>query len=138
MIHDLQRHDLLGQQFQRPARTPFGLRPTGHRDQLGLLLAVEHPFDAGTNLLPAIQCRVESLFDKPFPQRLDRPHSHPQRLGGLGVLQLRPRLRFIHSQQNVCVTNPIDRGFADPHQLLQLPTFLGLQPNQVLFHVDPP
>ncbi len=138
MLHDLQRHDPLGQQFQRPAHTPLGLRATGNRDQLGLILAVEHPFDAGTNLLLALQRRVEPLFDEPFPQRLDRSHRYAERFGDLGVLQLRPRLRFIHSQQNVCVTNPVGRGFADPHQFLQLPTFLGLQSNQVPFHVDPP
>ncbi len=138
MIHDLQRHDLLSQQLQRPTHTPFGPGTTGNRDQPALLLAVEHVFDAGTSLLLTLQCRVESFFDEPFPQRLDRPHSHPERLGGLGVLQLRPHLRFIHSQQNVCMTNSVSRGFANPHQLLQWPTFLGLQPNQVLFHVDPP
>ncbi len=34
---------------------------TGNRDQLGLLLAVEHPFDAGTNPLLALQGRLEPL-----------------------------------------------------------------------------
>ena len=81
MLHDLQHHDPLGQQFQCPAHTPLGLGATGNRDQLGLLLAVEHPFDAGTSLLLALQCHIESLFDDPFPQRLDRPHRHAKRLG---------------------------------------------------------
>lgn len=138
MLDDLKRHHPLGQKFQRPACTTLRLGTTGDGDQLGLLLAIEHPFDTGTNLLLALQCRVQPFFDEPLAERLDRSHRYPERRGDLRVLQLRPHLRFIRRQQDVRMTNPVGAGLPRPDELFQPLTLIGLQPNHISLHVDPP
>lgn len=138
MLDDLQRHYTVGQQFQRPTCPALGLGTAGDGDQLGLLLTVEHLFDARTHLLLALQRRVQSLLYEPLAKVLDRTPADMERLGGMHVRHFQPRPRRIHRQKDVGVANPICRRLARADQLLQTPAFLGLQPNNILLHADPP
>ena len=137
-LDDLERNHPLSQEFQRPTYTPFGLGAARQSDQPGLFLPIEHRLDAGTNLPLTLQGRVQPFFHIPLAKRLDRPHRHAERRGSLRVFQLRATLRLVYRQQDVRVTNPQRRRLARANQLLQPISFLGLQPNHISLHGDPP
>jgi hypothetical protein len=138
MIDDLQRHRPVGQQLQRPPRATFGLGTAGDGDQPRLLFPVEHPQDARTHLFPALQRRVQPLFHQPLAEVLDRPNADAKCPGGVRVLHLWTRFRLVHRQQDVGMADTIRRRLARVDQLFQTVPLPGLQPNDILFHADPP
>lgn len=138
MLHDLQRHRMIGQKLQRPTRPARGLGTAGDRDQPRFLFSIEHLLHAGPNLLLALQRRLQAFFHEPLTQRLDRANAGAKGLGRVPILHLRSGLRLVHRQQNVGVADAQGRPLAAANQLLQTLPFPGLQPNDVLFHVDPP
>jgi hypothetical protein len=138
MLHDLQRHHAVGQQLQRPTRPALGPGTAGDGDQLGFFLPIEHLLNAGTDLLAALQRRIQPLFDEPLAKIFNRTDAGVERLGGVRVPHSRTRLRVVNRKQDVGVTNAIRRRLPDTHQLLQPFPFLGFQPNDVLLHADPP
>ena len=66
MIDDFQRHDAVGQQFQRPTHPPLRLGTAGNGDEPGLLFAIEHFFDARTGRFFSVERCVEAFFNQPL------------------------------------------------------------------------
>jgi len=90
MIDDLQLHNLVLKQPQRPARTSGGRRRTGQRNQFGFLLTVKNARHRRRRTLLAadsgIKPLVHVLLSYPPAQIL----ADPQRFGYLHVVPRRP------------------------------------------------
>lgn len=138
MLHDLQRHHTLGQKLQRPTGPAWRLWTAGDGDQFRLFFSVEQVLHAGSNLLFAFQRRLQTLLHEPLAEIFYRANADTKGSRRFPILQLGPLLRLVYRQQNIGMANAVSRRLARMSQVFQTLPFLGLQPNHILFHIDPP
>jgi hypothetical protein len=138
MPHDLEPHHLIGQKLHCPARSTLWLGTAGNGNQLRFGVSIKHLLHAGANLLFTLQCRVQPLFHEPLPQVFNRANAQTIRLRRIGILHLQTSVRFVHRQQDIRMPNAVRRRLAAANQYPQTLLFLSLQPNNILFHIDPP
>jgi hypothetical protein len=138
MLRDLQRHHAIGQKLQRPTSPARRLGATGNGDQFRLFFSIEYLLRTGPNLLFALQRRLQTFLHEPLAEILHRANADAKRPRRFDILHLQARVRFIRRQQNIGVSDAISRRLSGADQLLQTFPFFGLQPNDILFHIDPP
>jgi len=138
MLHNLQRHHSVGQKLQRPTSPPGRLGATGDGDQFRLFFSIEYLLRTGPNLLFTLQRRPQTLLHEPLAEILNRANTDAKRPRRFNILHLQARVRFIDRQQNIGVADAISRRLSRADQPLQTFPFFGLQPNDILFHSDPP